>query len=53
MEALRDEIEKITLVDSRDTKPLEEVAPISIHSDYPDCHVMIRTELIDELQRAL
>ena len=56
MEALRDEIEWITLVDPREienTKPFEEVAPISIHPDYPDLHVLIGTELIEELQSAL
>ena len=35
------------------TKPLEEVALIFIHSYYPDHHVMIRTELTDELQNTL
>ena len=54
--ALRDGIEEITLTDSRETKntkPLEEVAPISIHPDYPDRHVMIGTELTNELWNAL
>ena len=56
MEALRDEVKQITLVDLKETKnikPLEEVAPISIHPDYSDCHVMIRTELTGELWSAL
>ncbi|GFY95333.1 hypothetical protein Acr_10g0007180 [Actinidia rufa] len=56
MEALRDEVEQITLVDPREiekTKPLEEVTPISIHPDFLDCHVMIGTELIEELRTAL
>ena len=56
MEELRDEIEEITLVDPREmenTKPLEEVAPISIHPFYPDRNIMIITELIEELQSAL
>ena len=56
MEALRDEVDNITFVDPRETentKPLEEVAPISIHPNYPDRHVMIRTELTEELQSAL
>lgn len=56
MEMLRDEMEQITLVDLRETentKPLEEVAPISIHLDYPDRHIMISTELINELRSAL
>ncbi|GFZ06729.1 hypothetical protein Acr_18g0008990 [Actinidia rufa] len=55
-EVLRDEVEQITLVDPRETentKPLEEVAPISIHPDYPNRHVMISTELIDKLHSTL
>ncbi|XP_057506528.1 uncharacterized protein LOC130789725 [Actinidia eriantha] len=47
---------EVTLADPRDTKnakPLEEVTPISIHPDYPDRHVMIGTELIDELRTTL
>ena len=43
MEALRDEVEEITLVDPKkmeNTKPLEEIALVSIHSNYPDRHVM-------------
>ncbi|GFS41537.1 hypothetical protein Acr_00g0074980 [Actinidia rufa] len=51
MEVLRDEVEQITLADPRETennKPLEEVAPISIYPKYPDLHVMIGIELIDE-----
>ncbi|GFS40548.1 hypothetical protein Acr_00g0069240 [Actinidia rufa] len=53
---LRDEVEQLTLADPRETnntKPLEEVVPISIHPDYPDCHIMIGTELTDELRSAL
>ena len=41
MEALRDEVEEITLVDPRETKntkSLEEVTTISIHPDYLDRH---------------
>ena len=53
MEALRDEVEQITLVDPREmenTKPLEEIALAFIHPDYPDHHVMIGIELTEELQ---
>ena len=53
MEAQRDKMEEITLIDPRETentKPLEEVALVSIHLDYPDCHVMIGTELTEELR---
>ena len=42
-------MKQITLVDPREikkTKPLKEVALISIHPDYPDRHVMIGTELL-------
>ena len=56
MEALRDEMEEITLVDPREsenTKPLEEVTLVSIHPNHPDRHVMIGTELTEELQIAL
>ena len=56
MKALRDEVDEITLEDLRETentKPLEEMTPISIHPDYPNCHVMIGTELTDELRNAL
>ena len=56
MEAFRDEVDEITLEDPREienTKPLEEVIPISIHPNYLDCHVMIGTELTEELQKAL
>ena len=56
MEALRDEIEDTPLVDPRqmkNTKPLEEVTPISIHPNYLDFHVMIGTELTEELRNAL
>ncbi|GFZ05550.1 hypothetical protein Acr_17g0011220 [Actinidia rufa] len=55
-EVMRDEVEQITLADPREienTKPLEEVAPISIHLDYPDRHVMIGTELTEVLRLAL
>ena len=44
MEALKDVVEVTPLVDPRETKntkPLEEVAPIPIHLNYPDRHVMI------------
>ncbi|GFZ14654.1 hypothetical protein Acr_24g0008440 [Actinidia rufa] len=53
---LRDEVEQLTLADPRETnntKPLEEVVPISIHPDYPDRYIMIGTELTDELRSAL
>ena len=56
MEALRDEVDEITHEDPREiknTKPLEEVTPISIYLDYLDCHVMIRTEMTEELRKAL
>ncbi|GFZ02291.1 hypothetical protein Acr_15g0008990 [Actinidia rufa] len=56
MEVLKDEVEQLTLADPRETentKPLEEVAPISIHPDYPDRHIMIETELTNELRSAL
>ncbi|GFY95599.1 hypothetical protein Acr_10g0009840 [Actinidia rufa] len=48
--------EQITLADPRKTensKPLEEVVPISIHPDDLDHHVMIGTELTNELRFAL
>ncbi|GFY91594.1 hypothetical protein Acr_07g0017900 [Actinidia rufa] len=53
---LRDEIEQLILEDPRETentKPLEEVVPISIHPNYPDHQVMIGTELTDELRITL
>ena len=56
MEALRDEVEQVTLVDPRETentKPLEEIALVSIHLDYPNYHFMIGTELTKELWIAL
>ena len=56
MKILRDEIEQLILEDPRETentKPLEEVVPISIHPNYPDRQVMIGTELTDELRIAL
>ena len=56
MEALRDEMEETTLVDpkeSKNTKPLEEVAPVSIHPDHPNRHIMIGTKLTEELQSSL
>ena len=49
-------MEEFTLVDPREkenTMPLKEVAPISIHPDYPNRHVMIGTELTEELRSAL
>ncbi|GFS31317.1 hypothetical protein Acr_00g0016790 [Actinidia rufa] len=52
MEVLRDEVEEVTLADPRETentKPLEEGAPLFIHSNYPDRHVMIGTEQTEEL----
>ena len=56
MEALRDEVEEITLTDPKETentKPLEKVTPISMHPYYPNSHVMIGTELTKELRIAL
>ena len=56
MEPLRDEVEQVILLDPREienTKPLEETTPISIHPEYPDRHVMIGTELTNELRCAL
>ncbi|GFZ19944.1 hypothetical protein Acr_28g0006490 [Actinidia rufa] len=56
METLRDEIEQLILEDPRETentKPLEEVVPISIHPNYLERQVMIGTELTDELRIAL
>ncbi|GFS43263.1 hypothetical protein Acr_00g0084440 [Actinidia rufa] len=53
---LRDEIEQLILEDPKETentKPLEEVVPISIHPNYPDRQVMIGTELTNELRIAL
>ncbi|GFY84700.1 hypothetical protein Acr_03g0014740 [Actinidia rufa] len=47
---------KLILEDPRETentKPLEEVTPISIHPNYPERQVMIGTELTDELRIAL
>ena len=47
MDALRDEIEDTPLVhpqETENTKSLEEVTPISIHSNHPDHHVMIGTD---------
>ena len=56
MEALRAEVEEITFVDPRETKntkPLEEVTPMSIHPDHSNRHVMIGTKLTEELRIAL
>ena len=56
MEALRYEVDEITLVDRREsenTKSLEEVTPVFIHQKHPYRHVMIVTELTKELQIAL
>ncbi|GFS37177.1 hypothetical protein Acr_00g0050430 [Actinidia rufa] len=56
IELLRDEVKQLTLADPRETnntKPLEEVVSISIHPDYPDRHIMIGTELADELRSTL
>ncbi|GFS41652.1 hypothetical protein Acr_00g0075570 [Actinidia rufa] len=53
---LRDEVEQLTLADPRETdntKPLEKVVPISIHPNYSDRHIMISTELTDELRSTL
>ena len=49
---LIDEIEDTPLVDPREiknTKPMEEVVPISIHLNYLDRHVIIGTKLTREL----
>ena len=35
------------------TNPLEEVAPLSIHPDHPNRHVMIGTDLTEELRNTL
>ena len=56
MDALRDKVKEITLVDPRETentKPLEEMALVSIHPNYPNCHVMIGTELTEQLRNVL
>ncbi|GFZ11448.1 hypothetical protein Acr_22g0008460 [Actinidia rufa] len=56
IEVLKDEVEQLALADPRETnntKPLEEIVPISIHPEYPDRHIMIGTELTDELRFAL
>ncbi|GFZ19296.1 hypothetical protein Acr_28g0000010, partial [Actinidia rufa] len=53
---LRNGEEQLILEDPRETentKPLEEVVPISIHPNFPDRQVMIGTELTDELRIAL
>ncbi|GFS42902.1 hypothetical protein Acr_00g0082420 [Actinidia rufa] len=53
---LRNGIEQLILEDPRETentKPLEEVVPISIHPNYPDRQVMIGSELTNELRIAL
>ena len=39
--------------ESKNTKLLEEVTPVSIHLDHPDCHIMVEIELTEELQVAL
>ncbi|GFY91031.1 hypothetical protein Acr_07g0012270 [Actinidia rufa] len=55
-EVLRGEMEQLTLADPRETnntKPVEEIVPISIHPDYPDRHIMIGTELTSELRFTL
>ncbi|GFS38896.1 hypothetical protein Acr_00g0060030 [Actinidia rufa] len=39
--------------ETENTKPLEEVVPISIHPNFPDRQVMIGTELTDDLRIAL
>ena len=52
MEALRDEIEDTPLVDHQETentKSLDKVTHIAIHPNYLDRHVMIMTELTEEL----
>ena len=56
MEALIDEVKDTPVVDPRETEntePLEEVAPIFIHPDYPNRHIMIGTELTEKLRNAL
>ena len=37
----------------KNTQPLEEVASIFIHPDYPNRHVMIGTKLTEELRNTL
>ena len=52
MGELRDEIGTTPLLDpweTKNTKPLEEMTPISIHPHHLDFHVMIGTELTPEL----
>ena len=49
-------MEEITLVapiKSQNTKPLEEVTPVSIHPSHPDRHVIIGTELAEELRSSM
>ena len=56
MGELRVKIGDIPLLDPRDienTKSLEEVNPISIHPNHSDFHVMLGTELTEELWNAL
>ena len=56
MEPLKDEVEQVILVDPweiKNTKAPEEVALISIHPEYHDRHVVIGTELTNELRCAL
>ena len=56
MEALRDEVKEITLVNPREIeniKPLEEIALVSIHLDYLNRHVVIGTKLTKELRSSL
>ncbi|GFZ03479.1 hypothetical protein Acr_16g0001030 [Actinidia rufa] len=56
MREMRDEIGDTHFLDPRDTKnskPLEEVTPISIHSNHLDRHVMIGAKLTKELRDTL
>ena len=56
MGKLRNAMGKLSLMDLRETKntkPLKEVTPIYVHLDHPKRHVMIRTELVEELRDTL
>ena len=43
----------LLILERQNTKTLEEITLISIHPDYPDRHVMIGTELTEELRSTL
>ncbi|GFY99208.1 hypothetical protein Acr_13g0006090 [Actinidia rufa] len=53
--ALRDEIEE-TLLDpreSKNTKPLEEITPVSIHPDFLDRHKEVRPERLNIIEKEM